>query len=366
MAYYGWKPYVPVAKRRAKAAREMKKRCKAGKKIEPVEILGRKIANTFWGEAWCNHLERFSDYANRLPRGRTYVRNGSVCHLGIAKGRIEATVSGSELYDVEIRIEPLSADRWETLRKRCTGKIGSMLELLQGRFSDQVMQVVTNPDSGLFPKPDEITLSCSCPDWADMCKHVAAVLYGVGAHLDRQPELLFRLRDVDHEALITAELDLSAATSGSGGRRRIESDDLSSLFGVEIDASAESSTKGSTGKQKRKRKTLGAATKGIAIAKTKKGGQGSAHGRQQNTRPSNAGEEAAFTPTAKAIADLRRRFGMNKAQFARLLCVTPPTVTYWENAGGRLNLRRQTMEIVDWAAGLTAEQARKELRKSER
>lgn len=105
MSYYGWKPYVPVAKRRAKAEKEMKKLAKGGKAVEPVAIDGRKIARTFWGEAWCDHLEKFSDYENRLPRGRTYVRNGSVCHLGVERGRIEAVVSGSELYKIEIKID---------------------------------------------------------------------------------------------------------------------------------------------------------------------------------------------------------------------------------------------------------------------
>ena len=197
MAYYGWNPYVPAAQRRAKAAREMRKLRKKGIKIESVEVEGRKIARTFWGEAWCKHLEKFSDYANRLPRGRTYVRNGSVCHLAITKGKIEAIVSGSELYNIDIRITALPANRWKRLRKQCAGQIGSLLELLQGRLSNHVMEIVTDRDRGLFPKPGEIKLSCDCPDWAGMCKHIAAVLYGAGARLDHQPELLFLLRNVD-------------------------------------------------------------------------------------------------------------------------------------------------------------------------
>ena len=104
---YGWKPYVPVAQRRAQAAREVAKRVKKGQKIYPVRIEGRTIASTFWGKAWCTNLESYSDYANRLPRGRTYVRNGSVVHLKIDKGRIEALVSGSELYEIQIDIAAL-------------------------------------------------------------------------------------------------------------------------------------------------------------------------------------------------------------------------------------------------------------------
>jgi len=221
MSYGGWSPYVPVAKRRARAAKEINKLRKKGTEIQPIEVQGRRISRTFWGEAWCNHLEKFSDYANRLPRGRTYVRNGSVCHLAISRGKVEAIVSGSELYRVNINISPLSVRKWKNLRKQCTGQIGSMLELLQGHFSDNVMKIVTDPNQGLFPRPSEIELACDCPDWAEMCKHIAAVLYGIGARLDHQPELLFLLRNVDHEELITAELDIQAATSREGKRRRL-------------------------------------------------------------------------------------------------------------------------------------------------
>ncbi|HEX22787.1 MAG TPA: hypothetical protein ENH21_05090, partial [Chromatiales bacterium] len=224
--YGGWSKYVPVAKRRAKAVKAMQKLSKKGQKIEPIKTEGRKIARTFWGEAWCDHLEKFSDYANRLPRGRTYVRNGSVCHLAISKGKIEAIVSGSELYNIDIDITPLSARKWKKVRDQCAGQIGSILELLQGRFSDNVMKIVTDPKNGLFPQPREIKLACDCPDWAEMCKHIAAVLYGVGARLDHQPELLFLLRNVDQDALISAELDVASATSGKG-KRRLATTDLS-------------------------------------------------------------------------------------------------------------------------------------------
>ena len=238
MSYGEWQPYVSVAQRRARAAREMKKLRSRGMDVEPIEIQGRKIAHTFWGDAWCKHLERFSDFANRLPRGRTYVRNGSVCHLAIKQGKVEAIVSGSELYKVTIDIAPLSSARWKHVRKQCAGQIGSMLELLQGHLSSQVMGVVTNPAKGLFPQPGDIKLHCDCPDWADMCKHVAAVLYGVGTRLDKKPELLFVLRKVDHEALIPAELDMRTATTGQGKRRRLANQDLSNMFGIDIEDTA--------------------------------------------------------------------------------------------------------------------------------
>jgi len=230
----GWPKYVTVAQRRAKATRAMKKLRKKGLKIEPIVTEGRKIARTFWGQAWCDHLEKFSDYENRLPRGRTYVRNGSVCHLAISKGKIKAIVSGSELYNINIDITRLPAKKWKKVRDQCAGQIGSMLELLQGHFSDNVMKIVTDPNSGLFPQPREIKLACDCPDWAEMCKHIAAVLYGVGAKLDHQPELLFLLRNVDQEALITAELDITSAAPGKG-KRRLATTDLSSLFDIDME-----------------------------------------------------------------------------------------------------------------------------------
>ena len=227
-----WRRYVPVAARRAKALREMNKLRKKGKDIQPIEIEGRTIARSFWGKRWCEHLESFSDYANRLPRGRTYVRNGSVCHLAIQPGRIDAIVSGSELYDVTIRIDKLKAVVWKSVKTRCSGQIGSMLELLQGKLSQQVMGVVTDRDRGLFPKPGEIKLDCSCPDWATMCKHVASVLYGVGSRLDDRPESLFLLRGVDTAELIATEMTLP----GDVATDDVLADDaLAGIFGIDLD-----------------------------------------------------------------------------------------------------------------------------------
>ncbi len=235
MSWGGWAPYVPVAERRRKALKKMNALRKKGIPIEPVEIQGRKIARTFWGQAWCDHLESFSDYANRLPRGRTYVRNGSVCHLAIAKGRIEAKVSGSEIYNLRIQIKTLPAKKWNAVKRRCAGQIGSLLDLLRGRLSDGVMQVVTDRKEGLFPLPKEISLHCNCPDWAVMCKHVAAVLYGVGARLDEKPELLFVLRGVNHQELIETDAELALAGATRRGKsKRLAGGDLADVFGIEL------------------------------------------------------------------------------------------------------------------------------------
>jgi uncharacterized Zn finger protein len=227
-----------VAERQARAAKEAAKLSGKGHALQPVRLAARQIAATFWGKAWCENLEAYSDFANRLPRGRSYVRNGSVLHLDIRKGEIEALVSGSSLYKIKIGIKPVAPAKWASLCRQCAGSIGSLMELLAGRLSERVMDVMTKPDSGLFPTPAEIVLGCSCPDWADMCKHVAAVLYGVGARLDEKPELLFALRHVDHNELVSQASTAMALTDGTGTAEAaiLDAADVSEVFGIELDA----------------------------------------------------------------------------------------------------------------------------------
>lgn len=233
--YYGFKDYVSVAKRRQQAAHELAKLNKKGRKTSPVTIDGRKIATTFWGKAWCDNLERYSDYVNRLPRGRSYVRNGTVVDLQIAPGVVTALVSGSALYTVKIDVGSVARARWQSIRKDCSGAIDSAIELLQGRLSEVVMARLCDQKTGLFPSPADIGFSCSCPDWASMCKHVAAVLYGIGARLDHRPELLFTLRQVAHEELIAkAGASLSASATATSGTKVLAEEDLSAMFGIEI------------------------------------------------------------------------------------------------------------------------------------
>lgn len=228
--YYGWKPYVPVAARRAQAAKKAAKLEKAGRKLSPVVLDGRAIAKTFWGKAWCNHIESFSDYENRLPRGRTYARNGSIMDLQITKGSISALVMGSSLYELKFSIKPLKEAHWTAIKSRSAGQIDSLVELLQGKFSDAVMRVITDREKGLFPSPSEIQKDCSCPDWAGLCKHLAAVLYGIGARLDTNPELLFLLRGVDHLELLEGTLPVTEGI----GPATLDSGDLAGVFGIEI------------------------------------------------------------------------------------------------------------------------------------
>ncbi len=228
---YARKPRVH--ERQQKAAREARRLAKDGRSVSPITIDGRTIARSFWGKAWCENLESYRDYENRLPRGRSYVRSGTVLDLNVAAGKITALVSGSALYEVAIAIQPLVPNHWSRIKTQCAGNVGSIIELLQGQLSERVMQVITHREDGLFPKPREIQMECSCPDWATMCKHVAAVMYGVGARLDQQPELLFKLRNVDHAELIAQAADL-AVNRIAGGRKTLADDVLGDVFGIEL------------------------------------------------------------------------------------------------------------------------------------
>ena len=250
---FGWKPYVSVDQRRKKAEREMAKLRKEGHPHSPVTIQGRQIGTTFWGKAWCDNLESYSDFANRLPRGRTYVRNGSVVDLQVNGGEIRALVMGSELYKVTVKVSPIPKAHWSAICKDCSDSIDSLVELLQGRLSKAVMERVCQQKTGLFPAPTEISLSCSCPDWADMCKHVAAVLYGIGARLDERPELAFTLRAVDHaELIVRAAKGRTLSTKTPASAKVLDGDDLSVLFGLEMEgAQPEPKTKASLKDPKR-------------------------------------------------------------------------------------------------------------------
>jgi len=374
MRWYGWRPYVPVATRRARALKKMEKLRKKGLAVQPVEIEGRKITRTFWGEAWCDHLESFSDYENRLPRGRTYVRNGSVCHLDIAKGQINAMVSGSELYKVKVAVKTLARKKWKGVKDRCAGQIGSLLELLQGRLSKNVMTVVTDRNKGLFPLPREISLKCNCPDWAVMCKHVAAVLYGVGARLDEKPELLFLLRGVDHEDLISAEVGVATAAAGTkGSRRRIADDALADVFGIEMSEEAPPARTKASRRRKQpapeSKKTSRAAARRTAKRKAKTGESTTRVKKKPASRKIGAkrasrAARSARPVTGKVVAGLRAKFGMSQSQFAGLLGVSAPSIGNWEKKPGTLNLEPPTLDAWNAAKGLTKRQAWRKVNRS--
>lgn len=237
MSWYSrsWAPYVSVEQRRRNAEREVARLMKAGHAVTPVRITGRNITTTVWGNAWCDNLESYKDYANRIDRGRSYVRSGAVIDLKVAPLSIEALVSGSAIYHVTISISGVSNPKWKSIYTDCAGQIDSLVTLLQGRLSAPVMERLCRQDQGLFPKPSEIRFQCSCPDHAVMCKHITAVLYGVGVRLDNQPELLFQLRDVDPAKLVeNASTSLHDVHSRPTSQRILNDDDVATLFGIDM------------------------------------------------------------------------------------------------------------------------------------
>jgi uncharacterized Zn finger protein len=322
---FGWRDYVPAAERRQIAEQAVARMKRGGVNVQPIRIEGNAIARTFWGKAWCRHLESYSDFENRLPRGRTYVRNGSVCHLEVLRGRVNASVQGSRMYEVRIEITPLPKAAWKSIKERCTGRIASLLDLLQGRLSAGVMEVVTDREKGLFPSPKEIKMECSCPDWATMCKHVAAVLYGVGARLDDGPELLFVLRGVETAELIGAHAEAAVkdVVLRGGKGRRIAEKDLASIFGMDIDLGAES-----------------------APAPKRKG-------RRTPKPDSPAASPFPAVLQAADIHALRKRLDLTVAEFARLLDVSAAAISAWERSRGPLGLQMRTRAAVQsaWTRG---------------
>ncbi len=324
--YSSFAPYVPVAARRAAAARHAAAERKKGGALSPVVLRGRTIASSFWGQSWCDNLEAYSDYANRLPRGRAYARNGSVIDLQIAKGVVRAKVSGSSIYTTTVRVAPIDAKAWRGLVDRHASGVSSVVDLLQGRLPKSLLEALSDRSSGLFPSPREMQLSCSCPDWASMCKHVAAVLYGVGARLDERPELFFELRGVEVTDLATHGGHLELGTSQAGS---LEGADLGELFGIELAPAAVAPAK-VAGRAER-------APKAPVIEPATK----SKPSTRRNSAPSAERVEAAPAPP-------RERTTTNKAKKARRASsppgATPPIVTGASLRAGGLSARA----IAQW------------------
>lgn len=241
MRYWGYPEYVTVAEKKARAARKLKELYKKNPNMKPVVIEGSAIARTWWGKAWNRNLEQYADYSNRIGRGRNYIRHGAVLDLQIESGEVNALVQGSRSkpYSVSIKIQTLKKDIWHKIKTSCEDTLESFQDLLAGAFPKALGEIFTSRDTGMFPAPREIKFSCSCPDWASMCKHVAAVLYGVGARLDEDPKLFFRLRDADITKLIKqtvagrTEKLLEKASRKSA--RIMEDADLSAVFGIDFE-----------------------------------------------------------------------------------------------------------------------------------
>jgi len=241
MSYWKYPRYVSVAEKKAKAASKLKQLSKKNPAMQPIILEGQAIAKTWWGKSWNLNLERYADYSNRIGRGRSYVRHGAVLDLQISAGQVKSLVQGSRAkpYTVTIKIKGIAKAIWQNMKAACAGKLDSLPELLRGKFPKALGEIFTAQGRGLFPSPQEIDFDCSCPDWAYMCKHVAATLYGIGTRLDDDAGLFFKLRKVKIDDLIQQTLKdqsyklLEKAEQMSSGK--IAESDLSGMFGIDME-----------------------------------------------------------------------------------------------------------------------------------
>jgi len=334
-------PYVSVAEQKRRNAATAKKLSARGQALKPVCVTGRTIATTFWGKAWCDNVESYQDYENRLPRGRSYIRNGAVIDLQITVGKVTALVVGSasQPYHITIAIAPMDKTRWEALKKKCVGRIDSLLALVQGKLPPEILKEFCSQSQGLFPAPRDITMKCSCPDSAGLCKHLAAVLYGIGARLDEDPKLFFTLRGLDEHELVGGEV---VASLTEGATSEIAADDLADVFGVEFDTLEDAQPAG--------------ATKKTAAAQTATTSSSGAPVKKAPSRPlppptaPPAASSPAWTPAA--IRELRHRLQMTQTRLAEHLGTSTSTISLLEN--GKTKLTAAIMKLLDALAGKPA------------
>lgn len=242
MGYYSrWPRYISVTQKRAKAQKKLQQLRKKKPDLKPVIIEGSVLAHSWWGKAWNSNLEKYADYHNRIGRGRSYVRHGSILDLQITAGKVEALVmgTGSSPYSVTITIKPVKKALWSHIQKVCEGKLESLQELLIGKFPKTLSEIFTAKGHGLFPSPRDIEFDCNCPDWASMCKHVAAVLYGVGVRFDKSPELFFKLRKMEMSDLITKAVHAKSKQllkkSKRKTSRKIDDSEIAHIFNIDLE-----------------------------------------------------------------------------------------------------------------------------------
>ena len=354
-----WSPfpeYVPVAERRARAQRAAKKLAAKGRAMHPVVIEGRTIARSFWGKAWCDNVENYRDFAYRLERGRSYVRSGAVIDLVIEPGAVKALVQGSmrRPYEASIRIDPLPPARWEAIKRKALGKVSSLLDLAAGCVPEELLRAFCDPRDGLFPARGEISFSCSCPDSARLCKHLAAVFYGIGARLDEDPTLFFTLRGIDPGELLSATGAVDALTAAAGDAPEIDASALGDVFGVDFDdpaaaappppevASPPSQVAGRTSQGKAPLREGGGAKRRGENAK-RRGENAKRRGENAKRRGENATPPAPWT--AERLRALRRSLGLTQKAFGERLGLSNVAVCYLET--GRKPIPAALAPVLD-------------------
>lgn len=331
-----WSPfpeYVPVAERRARAQRAAKKLAAKGRAMHPVVLDGRTIARSFWAKAWCDNVENYRDFAYRLERGRSYVRSGAVIDLAIEPGTVKALVQGSmrRPYEQTIHIDTLPPARWEAIKRKSLGKVSSLLDLAAGRVPEELLRAFCDPEDGLFPARGEISFSCSCPDSARLCKHLAAVFYGIGARLDEDPTLFFALRGIDPGELLSATGAVDALTASAGDAPEIDASALGDVFGVAFDdpaAAAPAPEVASPGAQDTGSKPHGPGPKSQIAGRKSQRKAPLREGGGAKRRGENAKHPAAWTP--ERLRALRRSLGLTQKAFGERLGLSNVAVCHLE------------------------------------
>lgn len=231
---YDWDDdrYVRVAKRKESAAETAKRLEAEGEILTPAKAHGKAIANSFWGRSWCKAIEGWNDYESRLPAGRSLLKNGGVIDLRIEENLVTAKVVADRLYEVRIFFRKQDEERLAELKKHLTGKLTSLIDLIKGELSDEVITEICSEKYGLFPDYGELKTSCDCLDDAVMCRHAAAALYGIAPRLDDEPELFFTLRGIKAEDFF----DSAEAIRQTGeDTAEIDLEDLSDTFGIDLE-----------------------------------------------------------------------------------------------------------------------------------
>lgn len=312
MSHWGFPEYETVAEKKAKAAKKLEQLKKKIQGITPVIIQGNTLARTWWGKSWNRNLERYADYSNRIGRGKSYVRHGAVLDLKIEGGQVTALVQGTRAkpYEVVIRISPVKKVNWDQIRKQCQGELRSLPDLLVGKFPKALGEIFLAEGKGLFPTPKEICFDCSCPDWASMCKHVAAALYGIGSRLDEDPLLFFTLRQADTEELVARAVqekkgDLLARADRKSSRV-MEEADLSTLFGIDMDVHPDFSAAAKSQVGSRSSRAKKTASAPVAVQ--------APEGKTARTATALIEEIVRQTPSGTTVAMLEKATGFPRAK----------------------------------------------------
>lgn len=230
--YYDYYSKPSVAEQKAEIKHKLESLLKKNPDYKPVNYTGRTIGQSFWGRSWCKQIESFADYNYRLERGRSYLRMGAIANIKISSGLVEAVVIGSRKkpYNVEISIDTLSKKKWEKIKSKCTGQISSLLSLINGELSSEIIEILCDRENGLFPTSKEIKFDCTCPDYAGCCKHIASVLYAIAVKFDEDPKLFFKLRNVDEKELLgSVVIDKITENADS------EIENVEDVFGITFD-----------------------------------------------------------------------------------------------------------------------------------